>query len=128
MPSGAGTCAWCSQMCVRVTGVVWVCVCLGLHTDSEDRDLPLVTQQDKALSWGAPHRDKDGVLQTDAQEPMAQLCQLAAGRDLAMVPTLGAKRTGLWAKEAVGKEQTGGTAVCCINVTLIFERYTSKMQ
>lgn len=39
--------------------------------------------------------------------------------------TLGAEKgTGLWAKEVVRKGLTGGTAVCCINVTLIFERYT----
>lgn len=75
----------------------------------------------------AAHRDKDGVVQIDAQEPTAQLCQLGAGRDLALVPTLGAeKRTGLWAKKVVGEEQSGGTAVCCINVTLIFETYRSK--
>lgn len=61
----------------------------------------------------AAHRDKDGVVQIDAQEPTAQLCQLAAGRDLALMPTLGAEeRTGLWAKKVVGEEQTGGTGVC----------------
>lgn len=58
VPSGVGMCAWCvsgSQMCVHVTGVVWVCVCLGLCTDCEDRDLALVTQQHNALSWGQLH-------------------------------------------------------------------------
>lgn len=40
-------------------------------------------------------RDKDGVVQTHTQEPIAQLCQLTAGRDLALVPTVGAeKKTG----------------------------------
>lgn len=49
--------AWCSQVCVHVTGVVWgcVCLCLGLHTDTEHRDLPFVPQQHKALSWGQLH-------------------------------------------------------------------------
>lgn len=57
VPSGVGMCAWCSQACVHVTGVAWgcVCLCLGLHADSEHRDLALVTQQHKALSWGQLH-------------------------------------------------------------------------
>lgn len=47
-------------------------------------------------------RDKDGVVQTHTQEPIAQLCQLTAGRDLALVPTVGTeKKTGpkkMWGK------------------------------
>lgn len=76
----------------------------------------------------AAHRDKDGVVQIDAQEPIAQIYQLAAGKVWSWCPHWAEKRIGLWAKRVVRKEQTGGTAVCCINVTLIFERYTSKTQ
>lgn len=50
----------------------------------------------------AAHRDKDGVVQIDAQEPIAQLYQLAAGRVWSWCSHWAEKRTGLWAKSCEG--------------------------
>lgn len=39
--------SWCGHVCLVSLGVLWVCacLCLGLHTDGEDRDLAVITQQ-----------------------------------------------------------------------------------
>lgn len=127
VPSGVGMCAWCvAHRCVSMSLGLCGYVCAWVSVQTVRTGIWLLSPSSTTLCHGDSCTQGQGWCGANwCRGTHCSALPACTRQGFGAGATLGAeKRTGLWAKEVVRKGLTGGTAVCCINVTLIFERYT----